>query len=86
MNGHIERCESKLTGKVSWKVRLYVDAAHGGPKRKSGGTYPLERQASAALHAILARYHEGTYHEPSTMTVAQLCERWLRDAAEPKSR
>ncbi|MGO8683319.1 MAG: tyrosine-type recombinase/integrase [Thermoleophilia bacterium] len=86
MNGHVEKRVSERTGAVTWCVRLFVDKAHGGPKRKAIGSYPLKREAEAALAAALARYHAGTYRETSTMTVAELCERWLRDGAAPKAR
>ncbi len=86
MHGHVERRQSVRTGEITWTVRLFIDAANGGPKRKSVGTYPLKRQAEAALASALARYHEGGYHEPSRMTVSELCERWLRDGAAPKAR
>jgi integrase len=76
LNGHVEKCVGKT---VRWQVRLYVDAAHGGPRRRSGGTFALKREAEAALARILARHHDGTYRELSTITVAELIDRWLAE-------
>lgn len=51
MNGHVTKRQSKHGPR--WHVVYYVDKAHGGPARKSGGTYAREKDAKAALGDIL---------------------------------
>lgn len=77
MNGHVTKRQSKHGPR--WHVVYYVDKAHGGPARKSGGTYAREKDAKAALGDILKAYRDGSYREPSALTVAALIDRWLRD-------
>lgn len=80
MNGHVVRRVGKQG--VTWHVRVFVDAAHGGPSRKSGGSYATKREAKERLAEILADYRAGTWREPCRLTVEQLLERWLTDSAE----
>ena len=47
MNGHVEKRIGKKG--VRWHVVYYVDKAHGGPARRSGGTYALKREAQDNL-------------------------------------
>jgi integrase len=88
VNGHIERREGRpriVRGKpvkprITYTVRIFVDKAHGGPRRESGGTFALEGDATDKLVEILAAYNAGTYRKPSELTVDELAERWLREA------
>lgn len=84
MNGHVERRPGKRG--VHWRVLIHVDAAHGGPARKSGGTYATRREAQQRLAEILAEYRHGTWREPCALTVEQLLDRWLSDCAEASVR
>ena len=87
LNYHIERrtgrprrVAGKLRpGHVTYTVRVFVDKAHGGPRRYSAGTFDLEREAIAAGTAEIDAHLAGTYRPRSTMTVAELCERWLSE-------
>ena len=92
MKGHIERRVSERTGRVSYRVRLYVGKREGGEGWISGGTFarlrakPGEPSAEAALEDLKASIMRGDEPEPCTDTVAELCERWLRDAVRPDRR
>ncbi len=63
MNGHVTKRESKHGPR--WHVVYYVDKAHGGPARKSGGTFAREKDAKAALGDILKSYRDGSYSSVS---------------------
>ena len=89
MNGHVERRVGKprlVRGKpakprVSYTVRVFVDRAHGGPRRECHGTYALEREATTKLADVLDAYLKGERREWSSETVAELLERFMRDYA-----
>ncbi len=68
-------------GKRTYMVLVYVDRAHGGPRRESAGTFDLEREARAARDKLLRSFAEGTWRPASPLTVAELCERFLSEHA-----
>jgi len=41
VNGHAARRESKSKG-IRWRALVFVDAAHGGPRTETHGTYDLK--------------------------------------------
>ena len=86
MNGHIQRRVSPITGKVSYRVRVFVGKREGGHGWVSGGSYKrLKAEAEPALEALLKRLRGGTVAVTAD-TVAELCERWLRDGVRPDRR
>jgi len=87
MTGHIQRRVSPLTGAVSYRVRVYVGKREGGHGWVSGGTYRrLKAEAEPALEALLKRLREDDAPSATDETVAELLERWLRDAVRPDKR
>lgn len=67
-------------GHVTYTVRVFVDKAHGGPRRFSPGTCRLERDANALGVATVDSFLAGTYREPSALTVREIGARWLRES------
>lgn len=53
-------------------------------KRQSG--YNTKKEAEAALAAMIDRINRGDYIEPTTETVKDYLERWLRDSVQNKAR
>jgi hypothetical protein len=76
VNGHVERRVSKTKG-TRYRVLVFVDAEHGGPRWQTCGTYDREGAASAKLVKVLDAYHGGTYRRPSRLTVAAIVDAWL---------
>ncbi len=81
MNGHSVRRVSQSKG-TRWQAIVYVDAAHGGPRREVVGTYDLKREADDAWQDAVDAYRGGSCTKPSRLTVAELVERWLLDSVE----
>lgn len=83
MTGSIQRRVSPITGKVSYRVRVFVGKREGGAGWVNGGTYRrLKAEAEPALAALLVRLRGGG--APATdETVAELLDRFIRDAATP---
>lgn len=75
MNGHIEKRTSKTRG-TRYRVLVFVDADHGGPRWETHGTFDREKQATAMLVKVLDGYFKGVYRKPSRLTVRQLYDRW----------
>lgn len=94
MNGHVERRVGKpriVRGKpvkprITYTVRVFVDKAHGGPRRETHGTFAHEYEAKDELRRVLGVYRRSETDEPTTETMAELLERWMRDAATPNHR
>ena len=78
MNGHIDRRTSKTKG-TRYRVLVFVDRAHGGPRWETHGTYDHEGVANAKLVKVLDAYHEGAYRTPSRLTVGDVVDRWLTE-------
>jgi hypothetical protein len=93
VNGHVESRDSKTKGR-RYRVLVFVDGEHGGPRWETHGTYDREGQASAKLVKVLDAYHGGTYRRPSRLTVADAATRThsatksgdVLDMAEARSR
>lgn len=76
MNGHVESRDSKTKGR-RYRVLVFVDSEHGGPRWQTHGTYDREGAAKAKLVKVLDAYHGGTYRTPSRLTVAAIVDAWL---------
>jgi integrase len=76
MRGSITR-----RGKRSWRLKYDVQTA--GPRQTRYVTlYGTRAQAQAEAAKIMAAVATGAHVDPSTETVAQFVERWLRDWAD----
>lgn len=96
MKGHVERRLSAVTGKVTYRPCVYVgkrEAAFYGiesgwhygttcKRLKPHGDEPCAETALEDMKASLAAAPPVT----CTDTVAELCERWLRDGVRPDRR
>ena len=91
MRGIIERRVSPITGRVTYRCRVYLGKRDGGPRWVSGGSYRRlhlwgeEPCAEAALEALLKRL-AAPASSATEETVAELLERWMRDAVQPDKR
>ena len=82
MKEYLEKRESKTQG-VRWRVRISVDADHGGPRVEYHGTYATQGEARKQATAVLERYYHGSASKPSRMTLADLYAAW-REVKEPE--
>jgi hypothetical protein len=73
MNGHVEKRASKTKG-TRYRVLVFVDADHGGPRWETHGTFDREGQAHARLVKILDAYLAGSYRRTSRLTVADVVD------------
>lgn len=91
MNGRIERRVSPITGRVTYRCRVYLGKRDGGPRWISGGSYGRlhahgdEPCAEAALEALLKKL-AAPPSSATDETAAELLERWMRDAVRPDKR
>lgn len=76
MNGHAAKRSSRTKGD-RWRALVFVDAAHGGPRTETHGTYALKREAEAKITKVLDAYYRGVYRKPSRLTVAGLYAKWV---------
>ena len=84
MTGSIQRRVSPITGRISYRVRVFVGKREGGSGWVNGGTYGrLKAEAEPALEALLKRMRGEDEACATGETVEQLLERFLRDAARP---
>lgn len=84
MRGHVQRRVSPITGRVSYRVRVFVGKREGGAGWVSGGTYGrLKAEAEPALESLLRRLRGEDADSPTDETVAELLARFIRDAAMP---
>lgn len=96
MRGHIQTRTSERTGKITYRVRVYVgkrDAERYGIESRwyDGGTYERKRSkkgresAEDGLAALLARL-TGQEEAASRETVEELLTRWQRDSVSVDKR
>ena len=84
MTGSIQRRVSPITGKVTYRVRVFVGQREGGSGWVSGGSFKrLKAEAEPALEALLKRLRGEEEACATDETVAELLERFIRDAARP---
>ena len=74
MRLHLEKRVGR-TGATSWRVKVYVTKAEGGPRHVAVGTYPLEREAKAAGEEVMEQLRGELAVAEPTMTVAALIDR-----------
>jgi integrase len=73
-------------GSVSYRVRVEIPTGVDGKRRQASKTYRTRKEAERALAAWLVEIDRGTAIEPSTVTVGELLELWLRDEAAHRVR
>src|SRR5262249_2281517 len=76
MKGHLQR-----RGERSWRLK-YDIVGDGGRQTRYVTLHGTRKQAQAQATKILAGVASGLHVDPSTETVAQFIERWLRDWAD----
>ncbi len=80
MKGHIRK-----RGKSSWTVYIYRGRDEDGKDRYDTFTIRGSKQdAEDERIRQLGKLAEGSYVEPSRLTVGDFLRQWLRDCAEPK--
>jgi integrase len=74
MSGHIRR-----RGERSWEIKfdLGVNPTTGERETRYVSVKGTKREAQAELNRLLNRRNEGTYVDPTKMTVAEYLEHWL---------
>jgi len=68
-------------GKRRWQVRVAVRDAEGKRQNRTIGTYPTKKAAQKAERDALTMRDSGTLVTPSTATVADVLDDWLRSKA-----
>lgn len=72
--------------KNSWKIKWDEPRVLGGERRTRikivRGT---KKEAITERRRILRSLDEGCYEAPSTMTITELLDRWLRDVVQPNT-
>jgi hypothetical protein len=63
----------------SWAIVLeQCDAATGKRKRKWHSSKGIKRQAQVEWARLISEMKDGSYVEPSKLTLSQFTDRWLR--------
>lgn len=86
MPAEITRRVSKLTGAVTWQVRVKLGPGPDGKPRELVKTYKLQREAKAYVEDTRKDIRGGKVVEPSKLTLGEYLDRWLEDAAKPALR
>lgn len=77
MKGSLRRVRENV-----WRLVVDVPASANGKRRQRTFTFEgNKRQAEKRQAEILTELNQGTYVEPTRLTVATYYERWLRDSA-----
>ena len=81
--GHLRK-----RAKSSWTIYYEAppDPATGKRRQRTKTVRGTKKEAEKVLADILASIDKGTYVTPTTMTLAEFLERWLRDYARPNLR
>lgn len=83
MTGHVRKRKTK--GDKSWQITLDKGVDVNGKRIREYITVNgTKQQAKAELARIIAEYNNGSYIEPSKMTVQALIVQWLTVYAEPR--
>jgi integrase len=70
---------SGKTGKASWQVVIdRRDPVTGDRNRQTVGTFKTKKEAEKAERDALSQHERGVFVEPSTYTVGELLDAWLR--------
>lgn len=83
MRGHLRQ---RAPG--SWSLVIYLgrDPATGKKRQKWVTFYGTKRSAQRELRELVRRYEAASWSAPSSETVAEFLQRWLRDHAEANLR
>lgn len=82
MTGHIRNKTTK-TG-TTYQVVLEDGADAQGKRQKKHKSFKTKKEAQAFLNKTLAEYNQGSYIEPSKLTVADVVLEWLTTYAMPR--
>lgn len=75
----INKRVSQKTGKASWQVVIdRRDPVTGERNRQTIGTYKAKKAAEKAEREAIAQHESGVFVDPSTLTVGELLDSWLR--------
>lgn len=78
MKGHIQK-----RGDKSWRIHVYLGIDANGKKKYTSKTITgTKKQAQQMLTEMLHELNNGTFSEPSGLTVGQFFDRWLTDYAQ----
>ena len=80
MRGHIER-----RGQKSWRLKFDIgtDPLTGKRQTRRVTVKGTKKNAEEELNRLLHEIGEGTFVDPSKLTVAEYLDQWLKDYARP---